>query len=149
MCIEKIKEFLFFREYKITPPVDTNDLDLVELYSILNSEFNNANINVTDRKYKTAPFSEYARLISWSKVDKRDYVTEYYDCDNFSLALMGEFNIPEWSALAFGILFAETPEGAHAINFFIDNNNDVWIVEPQNDSIFPMPITWKPYFVLI
>ena len=149
MCMRKITDYLFTKKYNITKPVEIEDIDWNELHTLLQAEFPNAQIIITDRKYKVAPLSEYQRFIKWSTIDKREYISDYYDCDDFSISLLGEINIPEWSSLAFGMMFAKIPQGAHAINIFVDNNRNVWIVEPQNDNIFPLPSTWKPYFVLI
>jgi len=149
MCFQKIKEYFYEKKYNICPPRETEKIEYSELLTLLKSEFPNAMIIWTDKYYMTAPFSEFQRFVSWSGVDKYIYVPEYYDCDDFSFALFGAITIPKWSALTFGIIFTETPRGAHAVNFFVDKNREVWIVEPQNDSIFKLPSTWEPYFVLI
>jgi hypothetical protein len=149
MCFKKIYDYFFEKKYDITPPANTQDVTWSELYTVLRAEFPQAQIVQTDRHYKTTTFDEYDRFIQWNMVDKRQYISDYYDCDDFSLSLMGEITIPEWSALAFGILFTKTPDAAHAVNVFIDNDREVWIVEPQTDAIFKCPSNWTPYFILM
>jgi hypothetical protein len=145
MCFD----WFYRRLYKIDPPKETEDIGWFDCYSLLQAEFPNAKLYLSDNEYKTAPLGEYKRFLSASQVDKHKYVSEYFDCDDFSYALMGEFSIPKWSALAFGIVWTETTTGNHALNFFIDNNLDVWLIEPQTDSIFPMPKDWKAYLIMM
>jgi len=69
------------------------------------------------------------------------------NCDDYSFQLMGDFHIPKWSALAFGILWLDKP--AHAVNLFVDDNREVWIVEPQDDKIFKLPKDWKERMLIM
>jgi hypothetical protein len=70
-------------------------------------------------------------------------------CDDFSYSIMGRISNPDWGALPFGVLWTEVPGGAHAVNCFIDNNRDVWVLEPQTDSLFSLPGNWNPYLVMM
>jgi len=143
--------FRYFLEkrYGISPPVETDVITFTEVITILDAQFPKAEKWVSDSIFKVAPFSEYERFLSWNQVDKRLYIKEFHDCDDYSFQLMGDIQIPKWSELAFGILWTSTPNGGHAVNFFIDNNRDVWIVEPQNDKIFVMPKDWEEYLVIM
>ena len=141
--------YFFEKKYGISPPVDTEAVDMAEIVSIVDAQFPKAEKWFSDAEYKLAPFNEYQRFLHWNQVDKRLYIKEFYDCDDFSFQLMGDIQIPGWSALAFGILWTDVPGGGHAVNFFIDTNRDVWIVEPQSDSIFRMPKDWTEYLVII
>jgi hypothetical protein len=144
MCLD----WLFIQRYGISKPKDLIESDWTEVYNLLNSEFPNAKIYISDRRTKLAPFSEYARFMKWSTVSQNKYIPEYYDCDDFSFALMGDFHrIPEWGCLAFGILWLKKP--AHAVNVFIDSNKQIWVVEPQNDNIFKMPTHWEESLVIL
>lgn len=139
MCFD----FFYEKKYGISKPVDTQDLTNVELYSLLVSEFECDMIQLSDYKYKTAPFSEYIRFLDYDKTDELIYTSEWFDCDDFSVRLHGNFTVPYWSALAFGELWVETPSGGHAVNVFVDNDHYVWIVEPQTDDVFSVPNNWK------
>lgn len=133
----------------LPPPKYLENIDYTEISTILKAEFPNAAIHLADRKYKTTSKTEFNRFITHDLVNKNIYISEYYDCDDFSFALMGEISNQEWGALPFGILWTEVPGGAHAVNCFIDKKREVWIVEPQNDKIFKCPVDWNPYFIVI
>ena len=142
MCIN----YFFEKKYGITKPINTQEMDNVELTSLLVSEFLITNIDMSDMKYKTAPFTEYERFLIYDDTDKILYIPEFFDCDDFSVRLHGNITIPYWSALVFGELWVKlSPTKGHAVNFFVDNQHRVWIVEPQNDKIFIMPDDWEAY----
>jgi len=74
-------------------------------------------------------------------------------CDDFSISLWGEINIPGWSDLPFGLccLHITDRDVYHAINIFVDNDFKVWFIEPMNDKCYrpQEKPNWKPYFILI
>ena len=127
MCID----YFFKRSYDITPPKTTGKICWLKVYNILQFNTNCNEINLYDEYYKTAPKSEFERMIDHSIVDKGIYSVDYHDCDDYSFALKGEFSIPKWSALIFGLAFFEN----HVACIFIDDKNNVWLVEPQSDEI--------------
>lgn len=150
MCLD----YFFKKKYGITPPVDTDDISMGELWNVLNGSIdpNNQtkNILLADEKYKVAPISEYQRFVAWDDTDKIKYVSEYYDCDDFSFRLFGNITIPKWSDLAFGILWVLLPSGnGHAINICVDSNWGVWGIEPQDDNFFKIPQDWKVMLVIM
>jgi hypothetical protein len=147
--IAELKDKLQKYEVPIPPPQYLEDIDYAEVYSILKAEFPDAIIYLSDRNFKTTTKTELERFLNHDLIDIRQYISEYYDCDDFSYALMGAISNPEWGALPFGIVWADIPGGAHAINCFIDNDRQVWIIEPQNDSVFVRPSDWHPYFVVM
>ena len=139
MCLN----YFFEKKYGITKPVNTKTIDVSALYSVLYSEFQCDVMEMSDTKYKTAPYEEYDRFLQYDDTDEIIYTSEFFDCDDFSVRLHGNITIPYWSALAFGELWVKKPEGGHAVNVFVDNDMEVWIVEPQTDAIFKMPSDWK------
>lgn len=141
MCLD----YFFKKKYGISKPNNTKDIGWKMLHDILIKEFNCDNIVITDKKYKTAPFVEYERFLRYDKTDKLVYVSEWFDCDDFAVRLYGNFTVPYWSRLAFGEIFVKTETINHALNFFIDNDHDIWLVEPQNDEIFKIPDNWEVY----
>ncbi len=145
MCLN----YFFEKKHGITKPTNTQEMTNIELYSFLYSEFKCDVIELSDKKYKTAPFTEYERFLRYDETDKLIYTSEWFDCDDFSVRLHGNITIPYWSALAFGELWVKTPSGGHAVNLFIDNDREVWIVEPQNDKIFKMPDDWEAFRIEI
>ena len=126
------------------------NIGYTEIYTILQSEFPDCYIAMMDRQYKTTTRQELMRYVKNDITDSRVYQPEYYDCEDFSFALMGALSNPDWGALPFGMLFVQTETGsAHAVNIFIDNNREVWMIEPQDDSIKVIPDGWKPYLIII
>ena len=70
----------------------------------------------------------------WSQRLEAKLVAPYNLCDDFSYRLMGQFSIPGWSDLAFGIVWTSKPY-AHALNCMIDEEERFWFVEPQTDEL--------------
>ncbi len=140
----------FCKQSKLKPPNYIEDIGYDDIVSVLSAEAPNASRILVDRKYKTSTKVEFESFIKQNTVDLYKYVSEYYDCDDFSFALKGAISNPDWGALTFGIVFAEMPTGAkHALNFFIDNNREFWFVEPQTDRIWKPTTDWKIYFLLM
>lgn len=104
-------------------------------------------IFIGDKSYYPCFFKDIENFLNLNTIDKRKYIPEKHDCDNFSWSLMGKASYI-LQGFAFGIVWAHTPTGNHALNFFIDNDNKIWYVEPQTDEIF-QNTKFKPYLVLI
>lgn len=133
----------------IPAPSPLEELDVTEVNTLLKSEFPKATLLLSDEKYKTTTKKELERYLEEDLTDKWNYIPTYFDCDDFSYALMGHLSNPDWGCLAFGILWTKVPGGAHAVNCFISNSHRVYIVEPQNDKIFSLPDNWEPYLVMM
>jgi len=135
----KLPKLRFTREYNFS-----------EILSLLRSEFgDDTAIFLSDEKYRSIPKSEFGKLLKMDDTDKSKYIPIFYDCDDFSFRLMGQLSIGDEASLPFGIIWVKTPKSAHALNVFIDDKEQVWLVEPQNDTIFKMPEKWKAYFVIM
>lgn len=131
-------------------PQYLEDIGFTEIYTILKAAYPECPIYIGDREYKTTSVIELKRFLRDDLTDIEKYVDEYFDCEDFSFRLMGNLSNPAWGSLPFGIMWTQREnDGAHAVNLFIDNNREVWIVEPQNDNMFKMPNTWHPYLIII
>ena len=112
------------------------------------------NFKMFDNDYLTTDFGEYDRFIQHSKINWLTYESEYMDCDDFAIALWGEFTrTKHWSGLAFGQISVgkkSDPSFAHAINVFITNDHEVYYCEPQNDKVWLMRVeqNYEPYFIM-
>ena len=102
----------------------------------------------TDSEYQVFTVSDVQRFLAMDTTDKMEYEGEKFDCDNFAFLTyaMAEVAMP---GCCFGVLFAGTPQGAHAVNCFIDENNRFYIIEPQTDEIRALNSDWFVYFILI
>jgi hypothetical protein len=130
------------------PPNDITEFEGNEIRQIIKDTLQPKQINIADSMYGCYPKSEVERFLSSDTVDKLKYHKERFDCDNFALALAGRE--AEWyaagayaSGSSFGIVHgdirkkeSDTTPRPHAINFFIDNEGELWLIEPQTDEIF-------------
>lgn len=94
------------------------------------------NIWSSDSYYNTVNKKIIQDFLLKNPVNGRKYLVESHDCDDFSFELMG--NVSDWSSdILFGIVWGNNANGdAHAWNFFIDDKEKLWFVEPQTDQIF-------------
>jgi hypothetical protein len=112
------------------------------------------NIVWMDNKYITTTLTKYLSIFEDDKTDMERYVSEYYDCDNFAVALLGLIRgNKNYSHFPFGLCFVTTPEGTgHAINIFVDNKKDIYYLEPQTDEVWLVKSDRKgynPFFMLM
>ena len=90
----------------------------------------------SDTKYKLVDVEHFKKFLEENPVDNRTYQPEIHDCDNYSVELMGDVSKYDPS-LAFGEIWLRLPSGkTHAMNFLIDLDMKLFLVEPQTDHIF-------------
>jgi hypothetical protein len=133
----------------LTPPKNLVDITGVDIQRLLVTAFSKANIFISDSTYKTTSIDELMRFLKDDKTNEYRYVSDYYDCDDFSYRLMGSIHCVDWGALPFGIVWLSKPSGNHAMNIFIDNEHNIFLIEPQNDTFFICPSDWVPYLIII
>lgn len=132
------------------PKKNREEISSDDLAELLRKEFGeDATIYLVDWDYHLIDKEEMERFLAEDKTDLAEYVAEYHDCDDFSFRLMGQISVPGWSDLAFGIVFALVPGGGHAVNCFVSNEKEVYLIEPQNDEIFKKPSDWEVFFCLM
>jgi len=140
----------FKKKETISPPMMEIDMDGTELRTRLKSDFPKAAIFVSDKKYKTTTISDVRRFLANDPTDKNWFTDEYMDCDDFSFSLHGSISSESgWSALPFGIVYAQKGKLQHAMNIFIDKDYRIWLIEPQNDTAKIYDGVWKIRFILI
>ena len=66
-----------------------------------------------------------------SLIQDRKWISEKHDCDNFSYSAMGYWSSC-FESFSFGIAWSKT----HAFNIMIDNEMQLWILEPQKNEWF-------------
>lgn len=91
------------------------------------------NMYISDKEFKTMSLKQFTRILQYSPVRYIPYSKKYFDCDNYSFALMGLMKLFVGD-ISFGIVWTDT----HAFNFFIDKDHKLWFVEPQNNKIVDM-----------
>lgn len=153
MCLETIKNILGFTE--LGKPKDTQTITANDIIQLIAQNLGYyPNMKMFDNQYRTTTFGEYNRFIKQSRVDWLTYEAEDLDCDDFAIALWGEFSrTKHWSGLAFGEISCtyKSKPGAHALNIMITNDHSVYYVEPQRDT-YQLMINEKemiPYFIMM
>jgi len=141
--------FSFKKTKGLPPPAYLQEIKAIQIQDILKNQFPTANLYLSDSIYKTTTIDELMRFLKDDKTNEYRYVSEYMDCDDFSYHLMGSIHNVEWGALPFGIIWLLKPNGAHAMNIFIDNQHGVYLIEPQNDIIQVFPSNWTAYLIII
>ena len=148
MCLEWLRSRIC--EGYISPPNYLEDIGSSEVIGIINAEFIDGIKLVSDRDFKTTTKEELMRFLKEDITDKFGYINEYYDCDDFAFHLMGQISNQSWGCLPFGILYIKKSNGSlHALNCFIDKDRELWIIEPQNDSIYVRPKSWQCVMLLM
>ena len=154
MCLSWLRKWFCYPN--MPKPEHLSDIASFEITTLLRAAFPNAQIFLSDNQFKTVPIEELKKYIKYDITDAYKYTNEYYDCDDFSFALMGSLSNPKWGCLPFGIVYVGTmfnEEGnmlaAHAVNIFIDPWRKIWVIEPQNDRVFEMPDNWIPYLIFM
>jgi len=97
-------------------------------------------IHISDNTFATISRDSMAKIIKVIPTRKFKYVPESRDCDDFSFSFMGACRII-LPGFAVGIIWSKV----HAFNFFVDNSNKIWIIEPQTGEIYDYDIIKDTY----
>ncbi len=121
----------YFRRPVKIPIINSQPVAMEKIRQLLSGQ-----VWVSDGKAILVDMKSVVDFLRLNPVNRRKYITEAHDCDDFAIELMGD--ISDWdSSLAFGMVWGTNVDGnAHAWNFFIDNTMKLWFVEPQIDRIF-------------
>ena len=130
----------FCRSSPIAPPKVISDITSIEVANILSFC---KQVVMSDSNYELYKREDYERFLSADLTNRRKYVKESNDCDDFAKVLLGEQI--KWTSVnethrssVFGIAYGIIKGNSHAVNFFIDDNKKIWYVEPQTDEIFTL-----------
>jgi hypothetical protein len=109
------------------------------------------NVYLADKYY--LPFNKFdclilflfVTLLLWFKI----YVPEIADCDDFSAIAFGKAK--KWlKGKAFGMVWHDIENGAyHAQNFFINQNKEIQLYEPQTGKIKTSKFNGNRIMILI
>ena len=97
-----------------------------------------------DGTYYLPTLQEMQHLLATSQSDRRTWTAERFDCDDFSYVLKGEAAAHSYDCadfrfgLCLGIVWGDFDwvTGYHAVNWFIDSRNTLYLIEPQTDAIY-------------
>ncbi|MEM3061922.1 MAG: lectin MOA-related protein [Nitrososphaerota archaeon] len=152
-----IKKLLCCEKAPAVPAIISSD-ELIEI--IKKSLRIKNNIFVADRNYSLLFEEDMKKFLKKNTTDAHKYIKEGFDCDDFADVLKGRER--EWFALgkynygsAFGTVWGDIrlpekpdqPRG-HAVNFYVNEKKELWLIEPQNDKLFQLSESSKVTLVV-
>ena len=111
-----------------------------EIKRILKEKHSKAIVKIADKEYILPKTNAVKKLIFDTYFEDYKYTRETFDCDDFALVLHAfvkqeRYKVKSNHPWAFG----ECWTMSHAFNFFIDENQELRYVEPQNDKFIDCP----------
>lgn len=108
-------------------PEVLGNISISELRTLLRNK-TDVPIYLSDKIYSLTSVEEAKRFNEETKVEYNKWLSEEFDCDEFANALYGFWNLDK-NQFAFGIAWSNT----HAFNIMVDNDLQVWVIEPQDN----------------
>ena len=91
---------------------------------------------VSDGEYFTIPESKWREIIKNDFVEKKKYLHEKFDCDDYARCFVSHV-VEHYRLNSVGIVWGWfTKEGYHAWNFIFTAEEKLLWFEPQNDKLF-------------
>lgn len=134
----------------IDPPKVVYQITSKEVRKIIESSLRAKpdHVKLADGNYGLYSLQDLKRFLNHDKTDKYNYIKESFDCDDFADVLKGHER--EWFRFhkqpmgsTFGIVWGDIRNDEnsdkprpHAVNYFIDDDKKLWLIEPQTDNIF-------------
>jgi len=112
-------------------PTSTRRISSAALYGLLEGKFPSVPLYLSDNTYLLCTYDDIALFLAQDQTNKMEY-KDGYDCDDFAYRLMGQFSVPGWSDLCFGIVWTRT----HALNCMVTKDFDFYYIEPQTDELY-------------
>lgn len=138
-------------EQYIKPPDKKEKRNRKNIRDILFSqlpETKECSLFLLDHPYWVVDKAEMVRFLKKDKTNLFTYVEERYDCEDYTFRLLGNLSVPGWSDLAVFYVFGNH----HAFSCFIDDEDMVWVIEPQTDRLIPpseLPKRYKPVWFIM
>ena len=109
--------------------IDINTMSSILLYK-LDEMGCTGQIYLPDAACKTYTKSSVLDHYALVEISGIDYIAEVHDCDDFAALLFAEFA---------GLVWTNT----HALNWFVDENETLWFVEPQTGQLAQTLEGWQ------
>ena len=120
-------------------PTSTRVISAQGLLTILRRKFpDSGEIYLSDHNYLMCNKSDIELFLKQDATNQCEYQAEIFDCDDFSYRLMGQFSVPDWSDLTFGIVWSNF----HALNCIVTDDEKFYFIEPQSDEIIEELEDW-------
>jgi len=115
--------------------IDIHQMSSILLDKIEEMGDNSVDLYLADVSCKIYNKETVKKFLSLDETDKIGYIAEEMDCDDFSAELYGK-GVP--------LIWTNT----HAFNWFIDETDTLWFVEPQTDKLSKVLDNWNIRFFL-
>ena len=118
-----------------------------DIRRIITSSLHISEIKIDDKMYDCYPCSEIKRFLTKGLVDKQRYQLYPYgnfDCNNYTLTFASceskwYTNTNNPFGITRGDIYREdsdTKPRYNAVNFFITDDGELWLIDPQTDELF-------------
>ena len=84
-----------------------------------------------DNIYYMASEEDMLNIIAWDWIDKRKWISQKFDCDDFAFAFKS--HVSEYFGLN-QVGWVNDYSGRHSFNLIIFPTGHLWVFEPQTDS---------------
>jgi hypothetical protein len=142
--VKEVNEMDRYKAIKLVDAGKEKYIDRQRLHKLivhhLGDIVKDCNITLPDAEYYLPPASYVTQVLKLNAIDKKKYVSESGDCDDYAYLAKALFIKLRWTTgkpMAFGVIHGMLPKG-HAINFFIANDEQLYFIEPQSDKLFPV-----------
>ncbi len=126
----KLAELENAPELKPCGTIDINLMSSILLNKLEEMKDDHAELYLADKDCKIYNKEEVKAFLSLDETDKIVFVAERQDCDDFAAELFGNGISLVWSNL-------------HALNWFIDETEILWFIEPQTDQLAQNLENWQ------
>ena len=100
-------------------------------------------LQMSDEQYHCPSLEKVKAILEKSTLDKREYIEEKFDCDDYARILKVDFIKQAYKEkkrrhpYAVGVIKGGKLQGSipHAINFVITDKMELFLIEPQTDTI--------------
>lgn len=111
-------------------PSGNKEISLQAKQAFLNAKFPGVQLFLT-YQHILPTYNDIAYFLAQDQTNKYPYTFPDYICSSYALRLAGQFSIPKWSELTFGLVWTNL----HALNCVITDDLQFFFVEPQSDEL--------------
>ena len=86
-----------------------------------------------DGTYYLTDQANFMQILEWDTTNLKKYIRDKYDCENYGFSLKA--NVDRYFHLN-QVGFVLDYSGEHGYNCIIFPNGQLWLIEPQSDSLF-------------
>ena len=139
----KVKHLPSITEFNMSASQPRNILESLGLHEL----------HLWDNKYFYCSHEDWGKVLEKVLLDMPKYTAERFDCSNF--AMLASARTSELFKLnTCGICVGQSPWGYHGFCLFlsrVDNEDKLFILEPQNGLIYPIeePEGYKPELLIM